>query len=76
MTGVRLAVCRCIARVTSSEHIFGDGVQLRGSRLVFFTDIAAEAWAGCWCSSWALAGGGGRAGKGGGRDSGSQCQPM
>ena len=76
MTGVRLAVCRCIARVTSSEHIFGDGVQLQGSRLVFFTDVAAEAWAGCWCSSWALAGGGGRAGKGRGRDLGSQCQPM
>lgn len=49
-------MCQYTAGDASLEHAHHSGGQPLGSTLVCCTHAATEAWAGCQCGSWALAG--------------------
>lgn len=57
MTGVRLAMCKCMAGWASLKSAYGCRSQLQESRLSSCRRAAVEAWAGCQCVSQALVGG-------------------
>lgn len=53
---IRLVMCQYTAGGASLEHAYCSEGQPLGSTLVYCTHAATDAWAGCHCGSWALAG--------------------
>lgn len=60
---IRLARDKCTAGEASLKHTHSGVGEPLESRLVSCTHAAREAWAGCQCGSWALAGLAGREGR-------------